>query len=137
MPRRKRASNKNRQSRSRTVERETQAVNEPRANEPSEPSVLQTAAFKPVALSAPDYLLSPLDFAKPQVKEIPELIAIMLEEIWRRTGGAPYLPIKVIASWFEGRVLSDKSVITPRLARQMGSICQSVFLRKGGNRWQD
>jgi hypothetical protein len=134
MPRRERASSRKSRPRSRSERKpRPQAINEPRANEPS---VLQAAVFKPVALSAPDYSLSSPDFADPRVKEIPELIAIMLEEIWRRVGGAPNLPIKVIASWFAGRTLSDGSVITPRLARQMAAICQSVFLRAGGNRWQ-
>jgi hypothetical protein len=95
----------------------------------------QTAAVESVALPVPECSPGTLDFAKPPLREIPELIGMMLAEI-KRHGGVPVLPRKTVAGWFIGRTLSNGWVIGEHLANSMATCCRSVLLMEGGNRWQ-
>jgi hypothetical protein len=81
------------------------------------------------------FVLDALDFDEPKAKEIPELIALMLDAI-ERHGGVPNLPVKAVASWFIDHRLSNGRTIEPHLARAMATCCRSVIGMKGGNRWQ-
>ena len=118
MPRHARASSRNRRSQSRAVQ----------VSQSSAP-----AASVEHQLKADNFLLSPPDFAKPKVKEIPELIALMLDEVWRHTTTQPK---KVFVDRFHGYRLSTGRRIGKELAGYMATCCRAAIQMEGGNHWQ-
>ena|SRR5215831_17111277 len=111
MPRQERASSRNRRT-------------QPRSARPAEPP----AAHE---LKAPDYSLGSPDIAKPPMREIPELINMMLEAIWGEPKGDRTV-VKKFAARFEGRVLSSGFKIGKKLAGHMATCCRATTIAGGG-----
>jgi hypothetical protein len=103
----------------------------------AEPSVAPpTAPPTVVGLKADDYSLGTLDFAKPSMKEIPELIHWMLEAVWAAPEGSRTLH-KLFVPQFEGRITSSGFKIGHELAKRMATCCRATILaERGGNRNQ-
>jgi hypothetical protein len=97
--------------------------------------VLQTAAFKPVALSAPEYSLGPPAFDQPRAREIPELIAMMLEAVSAAPNSSRTLH-KIFTAQFEGRQVSTGRRIGKELAKHMATCCRAAIMMEGGNPYQ-
>jgi hypothetical protein len=89
-------------------------------------------------LAANNYTLGALDFAKPQMREIPELIALMLDEVWRLKTIQPdkAQPHKVYVARFYRHQLSTGRRIGQELAKHMATCCRAAIMMEGGNRWQ-
>jgi hypothetical protein len=83
-----------------------------------------------------DYTLGSPDFATPKAREIPELIAWMLEAVWAAPEGSRTLH-KEFTAQFEGRVTSSGFIVGKYLARYMATCSRATILAdKGGNRHQ-
>jgi hypothetical protein len=86
-------------------------------------------------LKANDFWLGALDLAKPPMREIPELITMMLEAIWAEPLGDRTVKKKFVAR-FEGRTLSNGFKIEGTLAEYMAMCCREAQRHYGGNRYQ-
>jgi hypothetical protein len=87
-------------------------------------------------LKADDFILSPLDIAKPPMREIPDLISLMLEAIWDEPKGDRTVVKKFVAR-FEGRVMPTSGFkIGKKLAGHMATVCRATIIATGGNRYQ-
>jgi len=87
-------------------------------------------------LKANAFSLSRPDFATPKAREIPELIAWMLEAVWAAPEGSRTLH-KEFTAQFKGRVASSGFVIGKHLAEHMATCSRATILAmKGGNRHQ-